>query len=134
MARLLHEANWKGRSTRNNASSKTGQTLALFIALTMIPYLVPGLRRYRIFLPSIRGTLSGDQTEGRNQSPQPATEALAGPSSQGLAAIAAQFAGQIAQTPGEIEDPSGHSLDHFFDALGRAEARQAIARVCHYGD
>src|SRR5262249_50097645 len=134
MARLIHDANWKGRSTRNTVSSKTGQTLALFIALTMIPYLVPGLRRYRVFLPAIRGTLTGDQTEGRNQFPRPATEALAGPSGQGSAAIAAQVAGQITRTPGEIEDPSGHALDHFLDALGRAEAGQAIARVCHYGD
>ena len=36
--------------------------------------------------------------------------------------------------PGEIEDPSGRSLAHFFAALQAVETTGGQVRVSHYGD
>src|SRR5262245_14980939 len=136
MPRLIDDAKWKERWIRSAAASKTGQTLALFVVLTITPYLVPGLHRYRVFLPAAINPAPADGgTEDRSQFPRPAAEAVTGQvPGPATAANAAQGAGQITSMPGEIEDPSGHALDHFFDALGKAESGQAVARVSHYGD
>jgi lysophospholipase L1-like esterase len=121
--------------SRMGAAGKTAQTLALFVVLTIIPYVVPSLRRYRVFLPAgFRPARSGDHIEDAGglavlAQPAPLGEVL----DPARASIPAS-GGQINPTPGQIEDPSGHALDHFFDALGKAEAGQRVARVCHYGD
>jgi lysophospholipase L1-like esterase len=116
-------------------AGKTGQTLALFIVLTMIPYLVPGLHRFRVFLPAgLWPARASDPVREASPSAQPGDSGALGKGSDGLAASVRSVPGQVNLTPGQIEDPSGHALDHFFEALTKAKAGQAIARVCHYGD
>jgi lysophospholipase L1-like esterase len=44
------------------------------------------------------------------------------------------FAVNVSARPGEIEDPSGHALDHFFASLSKNEAEGGQVRICHYGD
>lgn len=135
MTRFVHNAQWKERWIRSTAVSKTGQTLALFIVLTLIPYLVPGLHRYRVFLPvAIDAASTSDRSEDRSRVPRPASEAVAPVSGPAVGASASQGPGQITRVPGEVEDPSGHALENFFEALRKAEAGLTVARVCHYGD
>jgi lysophospholipase L1-like esterase len=120
---------------RMGAAGKTGQTLAVFVILALIPYLVPGLRRYRVFLPAgLPAERSGDQVPGANPFDQVAETGAPGTVSDTSRASGPLNPGRPSITPGQIEDPSGHALDHFFEALSKAKAGHGIARVCHYGD
>jgi lysophospholipase L1-like esterase len=112
------------------AANKTAHTLALFIMLGIVPYLLPGLRRYRVFLPSSIWPVSVHQSQAQEQLPAEVSPGWI----SGRVPNNSSSAGQINSVPGQIEDPSGHALDHFFQALSKAEAGPSVVRVCHYGD
>ena len=88
--------------------NKTTQTIACFLLLSITPYLIPGLERWRALLP---GT-SGQPKSGQAQEPVPV----------------------VSFKPGDIEDASGKALQHFFATLHQTESGQRITRISHYGD
>jgi lysophospholipase L1-like esterase len=102
---------------------KTARTLVSFLLLAILPYLVPGLGRYRI-LPA--STMLG--TSAKESARESASQA-------GKAELGSR-AGQteVEPTPGGVEDLSGQALEHFFRALHETETTEAQTRVCHYGD
>ena len=102
---------------------KTSRTLVSILLLSLLPYLVPGLERYRILPAStVFGTIASGNAQ-RSADPADRTE----PESR-----AGQAEGKA--TPGEIEDPSSLALENFFKALYETETAQMQTRVCHYGD
>lgn len=111
-------------TTQHVLMSKTARTLACFAALAVLPYCIPTLNRYRLLVPeSVLGLFqhSGGGTV--------------------IAALAATPEPVINQTtaiqpaqPGEIEDPSGRALAHFFATLQHVETTGGQARISHYGD
>jgi lysophospholipase L1-like esterase len=103
--------------------SKTARTLAGFVILALLPYAIPGLGRYRILpVATVVGWIGARQSPQAN--PQSGQEGLDDHASRE----------KIRGTPGELEDPTGHELDHFFGALRKTEAGDAKTRICHYGD
>src|SRR5258708_4198274 len=81
--------------------SKTAQALVMFIALTIAPYVVPGLARYRIPMPGaltrtlhLRTSAAAALTDA-----QPAKADDSAPVTVAIQGL-----------PGEIEDPSGLAL------------------------
>jgi len=120
---------------RLGAAGKTGQALALSVILALIPHVVPGLRRYRVFLPAgFRAERAVDQATGASPFDQVAETGAPGVVSDASRGSGPSGPGRSGFATGQIEDPSGHALDHFFEALSRAKGGQGIARVCHYGD
>ncbi len=104
--------------------NKTAQVLIMFVALTLAPYAIPPLGRYRVFIPqSVVGLIHHSPGEP-GASSETQTAKLAAPTS----------AAPIQPTPGEIEDPSGHALDSFFASLLKTETQGGQTRICHYGD
>jgi len=135
LARLKAGTFDRASGNRMGAAGKTGQTLAVFVMLALIPYLVPGLRRYRVFLPAgFRAERAVDQATGASPFDQLAETGPLGAVSDASRTSAPVGAARAGFVTGQIEDPSGHALDHFYEALGKAKAGQGIARVCHYGD
>jgi lysophospholipase L1-like esterase len=124
-------------SVRNHALlGKTARTLMLFVSLVALPYAVPSLGRYRVLVPS--GLLHAFGTHA-NQTNAPQVDV------SGDVVQAADFrqddgaqknpsAVKVSVKPGEIEDPSGQALDHFFAALLKNETEGGQTRICHYGD
>ena len=102
---------------------KTARTLVIFLMLGLLPYLVPGLGRYRILPAStVLGTIANVSAQ------QSVTQAAkTEPESRAVQT-------EVEATPGEVEDRSGHALENFFKALYETETTQAQTRVCHYGD
>jgi hypothetical protein len=121
-------------------------TLALLVA---IPYVVPGLTRFRLFTPLAEGealirvkpaaaptasvgeTALVGETSERHELAQPEKVDLPARAAEAVPAAAASE-----KPPRSIEDPSGHALDPFFAALDKAAAKEpgGIARVTWYGD
>jgi lysophospholipase L1-like esterase len=102
---------------------KTARTLVSFLILALLPYLVPGLGRYRILQASTVLGLIANGSALRADTPAAKSDPRSG-------------AGQteVEATPGEVEDPSGRALESFFKSLYETETTQAQTRVCHYGD
>ena len=109
-------------------SNKTTQALVMFVALTITPYVVPTLARYRVPIPGgltrilhLRSSAAVALTDT-----QLANETASNDSSQEKSAI---------QTvAGEIEDPSGRALEGLFASLRNTETGGTQTRICHYGD
>ena len=97
---------------------KTSRTILSVLLLALLPYLVPGLERYRI-LPALRTS---------------ATENAKEPVPQAAKTDLDVVQTDTVATPGEVEDLSGHALEKFFSALYETETTQSQTRVCHYGD
>ncbi|MBI3652154.1 MAG: hypothetical protein HY231_14130 [Acidobacteria bacterium] len=111
------------RLTRQQKTSrvvfnKTSQTLLSFVLLVALPYALPGLRRFRLWpaLPFGASPKANQETgeDGENPNENPANSSVV--------------------QPGEIEDPGGKALNHFFAALAKTESAGAPTRICHYGD
>jgi lysophospholipase L1-like esterase len=113
---------------------KTTHTLICFVALAALPYVVPGFSRYRVLLPASVLSLLERRDHQAMASAAPSTSDAVTSTSQRAAAERAPAETEIAAKPGEIEDPSGQALDHFFAALLKAETEGGRVRVCHYGD
>jgi lysophospholipase L1-like esterase len=105
------------------AEQKTAHTLLCFVALSLAPYFVPGLQRLRVLVPHSLPIAVGQQSG--------ATQSIAASSSQ---AREHGGAARAESRPGEIEDPSGCALTHFFSALNKVEREGGQVRVSHYGD
>ncbi len=99
--------------------SKPSRTILCFVALAMTPYLLPGLQRWRLLLPA-------NAISVLSTSPQPATNSSAAQQSNVVVPAEAR--------PGEIEDPSGQAMDHFFTALRKTENGTGRVIISHYGD
>ncbi|HSE98089.1 MAG TPA: GDSL-type esterase/lipase family protein [Blastocatellia bacterium] len=107
-------------------ASKTARTLALFVALTVLPYVVPGMGNLRLLPTALLGPFivgAGDGSGTPEPLHDPETAVDDSPANRPGSSY-----------PGEIEDPSGRALDHFFKALERTETEVAQTRICHYGD
>jgi lysophospholipase L1-like esterase len=100
-------------------SCKTSRSIVAFILLCLAPYALPGFSRYRM-LPSLTKLLASTRADSPDQIEQDPVSEAARPARS--------------QTPGEIEDPSGHALDHLFDSLSKTELGDGQTRITHYGD
>ena len=105
--------------------NKTARALALFVALTIAPYVVPALARYRVPIPEVltRALRLRTSVAAAPTDIQPAKADDSTP-----VAVA------IKPAPGEIEDPSGRALDGLFASLLKTEIEGSQTRICHYGD
>ncbi len=90
----------------NLIRQKTTHTLACLIVLSLLPFAVPGLQRWRITMAPIV-----------TAHPLPASLPIS-----------------TEARPGEIEDASGRALQHFLAALHKTETSDHITRISHYGD
>ena len=141
------------RSTRRDVphplAGKTSIALAVMMSLLAVPYLAPGLARFRVarapWDPAIAVDLSaampasapqltqGETTLKASRNEATVTNAL--PDAPASRALDPQA---LAKTKGSIavEDESGHALDAFYAALAKTRAKQpgAITRILHYGD
>ena len=108
---------------------KTARTLLLFVALALLPYGLPAMRRYRVLVPapiiSVFGTRVGLASEVQSAAQDRPVD---------LAREEEKAVPVAAPVPGEIEDPSGHALDGFFGALRKTESGSDATRISHYGD
>lgn len=111
-------------TTQHVLLGKTTRTLACFVVLALLPYCIPALSRYRLLVPG--SVLSLFQHAGN-------ATALAAPAATPEPVVEQTTALQPPK-PGEIEDPSGRALAHFFAALQRVETTGGQARISHYGD
>jgi lysophospholipase L1-like esterase len=102
---------------------KTAQTLLCFIVLAILPYCIPSLSRFRVLIPA--SVLSLFPASG-------GTAVNAATSATPTPAISQATVKQ--PLPGEIEDPSGQALAHFFTALNKVETSGGQVRISHYGD
>ena len=108
--------------------NKTAQALIMFVALTLAPYAIPTLGRYRVLIPPrVFGVV-----HPRSGESVPSTEIQT--EEQDAAGARTSATAAIRVTPGEIEDPSGHALDGFLASLVKTETAGGQTRVCHYGD
>ncbi|HKG23670.1 MAG TPA: hypothetical protein VKC34_17340, partial [Blastocatellia bacterium] len=101
----------KEPATERAITGKTARTLLIFISLSFLPHLTPGLGRYRIFAPS--GLLGLWRVPPGESSVVPGGSD--GPGDGGAASPGGREAG--GPEPGLIEDPSGRALDNLFRAL-----------------
>ncbi len=123
--KLLHSVNAQVLPATTDQSrrrhplfSKPARTILCFAVMAVMPYLIPRLHHWRL-LPPVR--------TASVLSPGPA-QATAAPARQ------APIGAPADTSPGEVEDPSGRALDHFFTALQRTETGSGRAVVSHYGD
>ncbi|HTF37414.1 MAG TPA: GDSL-type esterase/lipase family protein [Blastocatellia bacterium] len=107
--------------------NKTAQVLIVFVALTLAPYAIPPLAKYRVLIPPSVVGLVYLRSSDPNELTENQTTKLAADAPISAAA-------PIRATPGEIEDPSGHALDSFFASLLKTETEGGQTRICHYGD
>jgi lysophospholipase L1-like esterase len=112
---------------------KTARTLLLFTLLSVLPYLIPGMERYRILIPA--------KTLALFKAPDPQisqrsliTESQNRVESDNASSKEVETEVEVETEPGEIEDPSGHALNNFYMALLKAEKGEGVVRISHYGD
>lgn len=120
--KLLQLINTSARPVRRRAwfghplTGKTSQTICCVIVLASLPYLMPGLHRWRLWRTAASTSVIS------TAAPQTATPQQA------------QVITRAESRPGEIEDPSGRAMNHFFAALQKAESGHGRVIVSHYGD
>ncbi len=142
------------------ASNKTARTLAYFIILALVPYLVPRVEKYQVLMPSTLTTYwKGDNTKPQSDNQIYLTSNIS--STTGINGQLAEKSSlatsdldnaQIASTksihttgvfniesnqqvkPGEIEDASGKALEPFFAKLLETETQGGQVKISHYGD
>lgn len=99
----------------------------MFVALTLTPYAIRPLAKYRVLIPPSVVGLVHLRSSDPNELTENQTAKLPADARTSAAA-------PIRATPGEIEDPSGHALDSFFASLLKIETEGGQTRICHYGD
>src|SRR5689334_4708718 len=102
--------------------AKTSRTIFCFVLLVSLPYVLPGLHRFRL-LPVLNHSTS--QTASLEASTQIENVSEIVTTSGTL---------KLETKPGEIEDPSGKALGNFFAALLKTETTGGQTRISHYGD
>ncbi|HKP12144.1 MAG TPA: hypothetical protein VJZ91_08550, partial [Blastocatellia bacterium] len=90
---------------RHPLAGKTARTLALFVALALLPYALPPLSRYRVLVPASLVNLISVRAGLASDAQAAAQEGSAPPAGEDVRASAVRAA-----KPGEIEDPTGHAL------------------------
>jgi lysophospholipase L1-like esterase len=114
---------------------KTAQTLFLFVVLAALPYLIPGLERYRVLIPSTLISIFRRPAEMPSESAPSTIAQSAQPQTEIINQIESDKQAVEESVPGQIEDPSGHALDKFFSSLSKLESdKGGRVRVSHYGD
>jgi hypothetical protein len=138
-------------ASENPLLGKTTAALLVMAAVLAAPYASPRLRALRVarapweqapsadesqpggsFVP--RQSLSvGEQALGAAKNEGTVTNALPATSADTKQeldpAVLAKLAGSLA-----VEDPTGHALDAFYEALAKTIRHQATTRILHYGD
>jgi lysophospholipase L1-like esterase len=102
--------------------SKTSRTLLCFILLVALPYVLPGLSRFRV-LPAFNHPTSKTEPQETGSLVETVSEIA---TSAGIL--------KLETKPGEIEDPSGKALHGFFASLLKTETDGGQTRISHYGD
>ncbi len=95
--------------------NKTAHSITCLVLLSLIPFAVPGMRKWQLALPESLAKLATSKQVQSNEPPS------------GIASV-------VSTTPGEIEDASGKSLQHLWASLQKTEAGNHITRISHYGD
>ncbi len=113
----------KFRAAKTNTAShainnKTAHTLLYFIAFALLPYGLSLPSHYRLPLPESVLSLFP----------------IAKPTAISASTPPAALTPMPTAKPGEIEDPSGQALTHFFNTLHTVETQCGQARISHYGD
>jgi lysophospholipase L1-like esterase len=128
------------------ASPALGAAVTL-LALIGLAYAVPRLDRFRVFTPLPEGAALviappvvagaapvasvGETALGGGTYDTPKIDDAVIPP----AAIAAiPGVREEKKAPRSIEDPTGHALDPFFEALRSAEQKKGLARITYFGD
>jgi len=104
--------------------------LLVFALLILTPVIVPSLHRFRIFTPFSPIDFKWLRHAQPATAEPIASQAL--PESKETATTSPTV--DLVFKPGEIEDRSGHALDHFLAALEKAETGTGQVRISHYGD
>lgn len=132
-------------------AGKTSIAIGVMLTLLAVPYLAPGLARFRVARAPWDHSVTADVANAA-ASPTSATQLTQGettlkaskneatvtnalPDSPANRALDAQA---LAKTKGSIavEDETGHALDAFYASLAKTRAKQpnAVTRILHYGD
>ncbi len=136
-------------SGANALRSRTTLSLVCLLAFVGLPYLIPGMGRFRVLtqLPDGVGLFAPEKVavgaapvasvgeaslakESGDQGDLRQPEVVVIPP----AAVAAVPAVHEQKPPRSIEDASGKSLEGFFAALGAAEQKKGVARITYFGD
>src|SRR5438105_1805501 len=102
---VAQEANGSAEKSERVLLGKTAQALLCFIALAVLPYLIPGLNRYRVLVPSRALRLLRPQRDHVAASPTSPSPSASRPATEHHE----QAKVKTESKPGEIEDPSGRS-------------------------
>jgi lysophospholipase L1-like esterase len=147
-------ASTSAESARHPLAGKTSVAVGVMLALLAVPYLTPGLARFRIAHAPWDHTVTADVANAAaapTSSPQltqgettlkasknEATITNALPDAPARPAAAALDPQALARTKGAVavEDATGHALDAFYGSLAKTRAKQpgAVTRILHYGD
>jgi lysophospholipase L1-like esterase len=120
------------------------------LTLLAVPYVAPGLQRFRVARAPWDHTLTADiatAAAGPTSAPQLTQGETTLKASKNEATVTnalpdapvkALDAAALAKTKGSIavEDETGHALDSFYASIAKTRAKQpgAITRIMHYGD
>ena len=137
-------------SVSHPLAGKTSIAVAVMLTLLAVPYVVPGLTRFRVArapwdrtssaevatltAPTSTAQLTqGETTLKASKNEATVTNAL--PEAPVVKALDPQV---LAKTKGSlaVEDESGHALDAFYASLAKTRAKEpsAVTRILHYGD
>jgi lysophospholipase L1-like esterase len=129
---------------------KTTIAIAVMLSLLAVPYVAPGLERFRIARAPWDHSVTADVVSAA-AAPTSAPQLTQGettlkPSSNQAtvtnalpdAPVRPLDAQTLAKTKGSlaVEDDTGHALDSFYASVARTRAKQpgAVTRILHYGD
>jgi len=136
-------------------AGKTSIAIGVMLSLLAVPYVAPGLRRFRVAhapwdhavtadianaaaareVTSAPQLTQGETTLKASKNEATVTNALPDAPARPVAALDAQA---LAKTKGSlaVEDATGHALDAFYASLAKTRAKQpgAVTRILHYGD
>lgn len=129
-------------------AGKTTTAVGVMLALLAVPYLAPGLTRFRVVRAPWDPSTTDDGAAAPTSAPQltqgettlkasknEATVTNALPDAPVAKALDAKA---LAKTKGSlaVEDETGHALDAFYGSLAKTRAKEkgAVTRIMHYGD
>jgi lysophospholipase L1-like esterase len=137
-------------------AGKTTLAIGVMLALLAVPYVAPGLARFRVAHAPWDHAVTADvanASAGPTSSPQltqgettlkaskneaTVTNALPDAPARAAAAGPGLDAQALAKTKGSlaVEDATGRALDAFYTSLAKTRAKQpgAVTRILHYGD
>jgi lysophospholipase L1-like esterase len=140
--------------TPHPLAGKTSIAIGVMLALLAVPYVTPGLARFRVAHAPWDHAVTADVANGAaapTSAPQltqgettlkasknEATVTNALPDAPARVAVPGLDAQALAKNKGSVavEDATGHALDAFYTSLAKTRAKQpgAVTRILHYGD